>query len=452
MKKVFTFLLLVIFNYSYSQSINNNDINQEIDSVKKLVNTTNNQNVKLKNLVELCNKYYYDFYDSDSLSKYTRIGIDISIKSKQDSFLILFYNYTVANYNDYGVYDKALEVNIDILKIAEKMNDEDNIANTKVEMANIYTNTNDYALAKKYYYEALNFRKKEKIRTYNDTLNWCYIYGNLGRFYSVIKNFDSSIFYYKKNLELLEKNATLLNYLVTTYINLGDDYLKKGDFENAKLYSFKSYETASSSLMPEAKLAASLNQVSKIFLKDNKYDSAIYFSQKAYSIFSTNSLYTDIVEPLVTLIESYSKINDFKNAFKYSQLLNDTKDTLSKNENLGEIENIKFKEKVRIEEIEKERARQIKLRNNTFQIIGLALFAFVSFFILFYKRNNQSKYLKFFKNIIVLLVLSIISFLIGPFLNSITNDTPIYIISFSIISSLIFSPLENRIRATIIFK
>ena len=452
MKKIFTFLLLVIFNYSYSQSINSRDINQEFDSVKKLVNTTDNQKVKLKNLVELCNKYYNDFYDSDSLLKYTRIGIDISMKSKQDSFLILFYNYAAANYNDYGVYDKALEVNINILKIAEKMNDEDNIANTKVEMANIYTNTNDYTLAKEYYYEALNLKKKEKLITHSDTLNRCYIYGNLGGFFSVIKNFDSSIFYYKKNLELLEENGTLLNYLVTTYINLGDDYLKKGDFENAKLYSFKSYETASSSLIPEAKLAASLNQVSKIFLKDNKYDSAIYYSKKAFSIFSTNSLYTDMVEPLVTLIESCSKIKDFENAFKYSQLLNDTKDTLSKNENLAEVENIKFKEKVRIEEIEKERQRQIKLRNNAFQIIGLALFAFVSFFILFYKRNNQSKYLKFFKNIIVLLVLSIVSFLIGPFLNSITNDTPIYVISFSIISSLIFSPLENRIRTTIIFK
>ena len=117
MKKLFTFLLLVIFNYSYSQSINNSTINQEIDSVKKLVYTTDNQKIKLKNLIELCYKYYNDFYDSDSLLKYTRIGIDISIKSKQDSFLIRFYNYTAANYNDYGVYDKALEVNIDILKI-----------------------------------------------------------------------------------------------------------------------------------------------------------------------------------------------------------------------------------------------------------------------------------------------------------------------------------------------
>ena len=235
MKKLFTFLLLVIFNYSYSQSINNSTINQEIDSVKKLVYTTDNQKIKLKNLIELCYKYRNDFYDSDSLLKYTRIGIDISIKSKQDSFLIRFYNYTAANYNDYGVYDKALEVNIDILKIAEKMNDWNEIVNAKVAMANIYTNTNEYTLAKKYYYEALNFRNQEKLTTPMDTLNRGYIYGNLAGFYSVIKNYDSSIFYLKKNLELLKENGTSLNYLVTTYCNLGDDYLKKGDFENALL-------------------------------------------------------------------------------------------------------------------------------------------------------------------------------------------------------------------------
>ena len=36
------------------------------------------------------------------------------------------------------------------------------------------------------------------------------------------------------------------------------------------------------------------------------------------------------------------------------------------------------------------------------------------------------------------------SFLIGTFLKTITNDTPIYVITFSVCSLLAFSPLENK--------
>ena len=123
-----------------------------------------------------------------------------------------------------------------------------------------------------------------------------YIYGNLAGFYSEINNLDSTIFYDKKNLELLEKNGRSFNYLITAYFNLGGDYLKKGDFEKA-IEALKNYDAEDdiSGALALGGIAAANQELGRMDEAVNYYKKAAEYDENNFTkplfLFKTGRVY-----------------------------------------------------------------------------------------------------------------------------------------------------------------
>ncbi|MBC8643257.1 tetratricopeptide repeat protein [Flavobacterium lindanitolerans] len=111
------------------------------------------------------------------------------------------------------------------------------------------------------------------------------VYNSLGAAYQGTKS-DSCVYYFEKGLEISQKNKDYLN-MMTTYQNLGDYYMDKKN--NAKAVEYMKRAIAVNDLRPE-----------------DQYKPALY-------------------ERIGILYES---MGDFKNAYHYKKLENETRQRL----------------------------------------------------------------------------------------------------------------------------
>jgi len=147
------------------------------------------------------------------------------------------------------------------------------------------------------------------------------VYNSLGAAYQGTKS-DSCVYYYEKGLELSEKNKDHLT-MMTTHQNLGDYYLEKKNYDKAVEYMKKAI--AVNELRPE-----------------DQYKPALF-------------------ERISVL---YEAMGDFKNAYHYKKLENETRQRLftpAKQKEIEELE-IKYQSEKKEKEIQvhKHEARKSK--------------------------------------------------------------------------------------------
>lgn len=89
---------------------------------------------------------------------------------------------------------------------------------------------------KEYLPAASQFRKAYEVATLHADTAWVAILlGNIGSCHMAEGNYDSSLYYYHRNLSLIRKTSEFENE-IETYINIGSVYMKKGLLRYAESY------------------------------------------------------------------------------------------------------------------------------------------------------------------------------------------------------------------------
>ncbi|MEZ0005427.1 signal transduction histidine kinase/DNA-binding response OmpR family regulator/predicted negative regulator of RcsB-dependent stress response [Flavobacterium sp. 28YEA47A] len=193
------------------------------------------------------------------------------------------------------------------------------------------------------------------------------VYNSLGAAYQGIKS-DSCVYYYEKGLELSEKNKDHLT-MMTTHQNLGDYYLEKKNYDKAVEYMKKAI--AVNELRPE-----------------DQYKPALF-------------------ERISVLYES---MGDFKNAYHYKKLENETRQrlfTAAKQKEIEELE-IKYQSEKKEKEIQvhKHEAEKAKSERTALLFGSILLFLVAGFiiYLIFQRRKITQKFeqekLRMFENIL----------------------------------------------------
>jgi len=196
---------------------------------------------------------------------------------KDDNQFAIIYNNIASNYGDKQNYKKALEYYQKSLNIEEKhptikiiqtyynigllyqqMKEYQNvldsykkvlpfIKNSPLEMATYYTllgayyqevEKNEDALY--YYRKSLEIREKELGEKHSDTAE---TYNSLGSIYEALKDFNQALLFYKKalaiNLVELDKNDI---FIAISYNNIASIYVELEEYNKAKKYLLKTLE------------------------------------------------------------------------------------------------------------------------------------------------------------------------------------------------------------------
>ncbi len=146
-----------------------------------------------------------------------------------------------------------------------------------------YESVSDYPNALNSLYQAQTLNSSEKL--IKESIITC---NYIGYVYWHKSEYDSSLYYHNKALELAEEENINDEHLSFTYLMLGNDYYDKGNFSQASNFYFKSLKVAEE-IGSNNMLVQNHNRLSKLYYKMKDYPLSLSSVKKALDLNTTKN-------------------------------------------------------------------------------------------------------------------------------------------------------------------
>lgn len=415
MKKI-TFLLILFLSFSVFTQLN-------LDSLERILPNKKGA-VKVKLMSDLC--WEYGVSNPKKAEKYGKQAVELAQKIKNDTLLGLAYNdlgtlflrigefekakkyYSQAIEirtklkDDIGLasiysklavleeiqsnYPKALEMNLKVLKIYEKKN-EDSIAiatlcgNISVVLMNMQQMDRAYQYNKKAYEIGKKLNHIQLIGT--SFANFGNLYSKQHKNRKAIDNFKKANYYFSQNNNL--------NSLAVMYNNIGSAYNNLNILDSASLYFEKSLKIRNE-IQDRKGISSIQSSLASIYNKQKKPDLAIKYATQALAESKRLNTRENTQTIYSVLASSYALKGDFKRAYAFILRYIELKDKMFSAETTKQISEMStkyetekkesqillLKKDKQVQEAKTERQKTI----TTAVVIGFILVLFVTIFII----------------------------------------------------------------------
>jgi len=284
-------------------------------------------------------------------------------------------------------FNAAMESYLEALDIREEIGDSAGIAGCYNNLGIIASEFNDFDIAIEYTQKA--YVINSKINNISDIAT---NYNNLGTYYHEMKKYSNALNYYFMNLNLLEDldDKTSLSY---TLNNIGEIYNENKKYSEALPYYYRALEIQEEINLSTGIAVSKLN-LGDVYLKMGDLENANKYLYECLKI-SKRIGYRDIQSNCYELLAKYyQEKENFKEAFKYSQLFSETEDSIFSEQTsrrFAEMQ-VSFESELKDREIElltkNEELRNLNLIKQKNRIIYLAIsLPLITFLILLLFRS-----------------------------------------------------------------
>ena len=332
MKNFLIILFLIFF-------IKNNYAQNNIDSLKNLLQTCKNENQKIETLNNI--SWCYRKKNIDSSLKYGNFALEMAKKNNNKKQISNSLNKISVAYLLAGILDKSIEIQLQALRIREEIKD-------SVGIAQSYDNLVISHQYRKEYEKAIFYiLKSEKIYLkFKDTIGLRRSYSNMAAMNSKIEKYKKAKYYQKKSFEFIPKDN--LRNLLRYYINFGNIYISQ--FQKNKL-NFTLLDTAlyyysngikiAKKLKDDRSLGNFYNSMGAVAgLKKDYKKSLEYFKLSYLYVTKMKNIYLE-KNILNNLSQSFAKRKQFDSAYYYANSFKEISDSIisiEKNKQLIEME------------------------------------------------------------------------------------------------------------------
>lgn len=346
-----------------------------------------------------------------------------------------------------GNYPRALELNIEKLKIEEKRNNPHNLASVLMNIGIVYVLQEEYPKALEYYAKA-----DSVIRKYNVELLKYNIALNTGDVYDRLNDSDSAFIYYSRSLEIARASGDP-DYIGISMTGLGHTYRKLGN----QLESLLHYQTGIRNLQAahdDETLCEAALGLAKLYEQIKKFDSAGHYANLSLSIAKADGFLSKELDAAQFLTDHYKKIRDIDSAFSYVNYVRGLNDSVNSKDKIRESQVISSNEQFRQLELEEERAEQRKKRFEQLQMLLIAIFIPGFFLItLFLSRIDVPlKLIRLLGVLSLLFLFEYLTLLLHPTVARLTNHTPVFEILIFVGLAAILIPAHHRLEHWMIHK
>ena len=388
----------------------------------------------------------FSIYTPDFLNKPTRI-IETGqalLKQSQESndiikqssaFCFLGFGYRLS-----GSMIKGLEFHQKALTLAEKSGNFSMLAMTKNLMGHIYRDREDHDKALQLYLSALSDGQKGK----NEMVKaWPLM--NIGATYLSKDKPDSALKYLQSSYELCLKVDTL--DLPYTLWNLGAVHSRIGNGALAVTYFNMAIEKAID-YHSARQLSLAYTGLAEHFQRLSLSDSCIFYAKKAVSSVQNTEFFTTGIKPSRLLADMYEKRN-CDSTLKYASVYKMANDSLYSKRATQQIQLMTFDEDLRQQELAAEKSKMEEQRRQNIQYALLA-FGIVSLVILFLLLSRRVitniKVIEFLSVIALLIVFEFLNLFLHPFLERITNHSPLLMLLGLVCIAALLVPLHHKLE------
>ncbi|MEO6306224.1 MAG: SpoIIE family protein phosphatase [Bacteroidia bacterium] len=214
---------------------------EKIEKLIQKITQDKEDTIKVLDLVDLSTYYYYS--DFEKAVKAGQEALDISKKINYNRGKIRALNSLADNYWFRANYDKAFNYYYKAYRISDSIRDNRSVAEALYNLGWIS------CIQQKHYKDDIYLYKSLKIATeIKDTNRLSALYNAFASYYSnkfvdllEKNNFDSSLIYFKKGIDLCKKTRSY-HGLSIFYANFGDLFYAAQDFKSAEFYYLNSYD------------------------------------------------------------------------------------------------------------------------------------------------------------------------------------------------------------------
>ena len=437
-KLCFTFLFLFCIALTNAQQT-------RIDSLKHQLATAKADSIKMQILWSISGMNQY--VSTDSMVYYAQQALVLCVKNRNsfpvgteaEALSILAISLWWA-----GNYPDAKETYFKALQIAEPLGDTMQIGEIYNGIAMVNRNAGNFREAINYYTKAENLTKNIPD---NDVINALLV--DKGKCYEQLGILDSAYTYVQECLAMYFRRFQGKNVFGGgVHSAMGIIYSKMGKEQLAVEFFRQSFQL-SSEVNNIRILARSYCEFAEHFDRFHQQDSAIYYATKGFLIDQQFNLLVQQLQASTLLTKLYKQENKIDSAFRYQQLMIDTREQVFSNEKINRLQTLDFNEQLRQQELASEKANSEEERKQNIQyaLIAIGLVTLIILF-LFLSRSfiTNTKLISFFGVIALLLVFEFLNLLLHPFLERITHHSPILMLLALVCIAALLVPLHHKLE------
>ena len=422
LQRIIVFLLCILSINGYSQRSKINEIISTIPKVK--ADTSRFQ--KFDSLALL----YADYDNLDSINRYK----DSALYYANEAYLIakkLNNKFLQASslrgksyvYQITGNLTKALEIELQSLKLYEEINDTIGIAYTNDNIGAIYDDLDEIQLSIDY--QKLAYRFYKKLGYINSSLETA---NHLGYAYTLLNLPDSALPYFQEANTIISKGneEEITITLPFALYGLGKVNYQLGNYTIALPYYKKALELSSKApYFPGEwyKFIITIG-IAEVYEKQGLQNEAISLYKKALSIQDKDKLTPSVY---IALSNLYKESNPTF-AYQYLRKGMNLRDSLFSAKNKIIVQNITNSEKERQKNLQEQLKIEQEERNHNIEImaIGICIISFIIIFLLLSRTILvKPRVIRLLGVIGLLITFEFINLLLHPFLEKITHHSPL---------------------------
>ncbi|WP_209319721.1 tetratricopeptide repeat-containing sensor histidine kinase [Ancylomarina longa] len=331
--------------------------------------------------------------------------IEEALKQLSDSLLVdraNCFNICGNAYIKMGNYKLALKSHLTCLKIRNQLGDEYFISKSLNNIGSVFFKLRDYNSAIDYYNKSLEIRIKQKDLTGIALLN-----NNIGNIYFEKGDRVNALIKYFNAFHTIDKEQNIY-WKPLLLKNIGEVYQSKGEISKAIVFYQRALYEARE-MDDQAAVATSWIHLGRAYLNEKRYNQSLGAIKKALSISKKYKIPELELEGDRCLSLFYEQRGDYQNSLRFQKEYSLLKDSLFRQNNRKEIaemsakykldkiekENIYFKQKSKIQELEIEKQNT---RNKYFSILSVLVLAVVIYTVRSTKQKKRHNVLLKEKN------------------------------------------------------
>ncbi len=393
---------------------------------------------------DICDYYSYAG-QPDSMRYATEQMLKIATITHQDSLLGRAYYQIGGYFSHISDYKQALEYEFKSLLLAEKAKNDIDICFTNKEVGVNFKRLKNYNEALRYLKRAESILKEIPSNIRLDGPNRTYT--NIAEVFLGLAQPDSALRYVQSANEVTIKEKDAYGYARVLYI-FAAVYKAKGDMDLAESYYKKciAFSDAENIYAPYVTATTDYGQY--------LFEARQYNLSKAYALNSFNKAKdaknkSGMIGAAALLRKVYYSVGQKDSSYYYSDVKDAYSDSVFNEQQRNQIQNLSFSQQIKEKEEQAKISEETQQRNQNIQF-ALIAFGIITFIIIFLLLSRSfitnTKMIEFLGVIALLIVFEFLNLLLHPFLERVTNHSPVLMLLALVCIAALLVPLHHRVE------
>jgi tetratricopeptide (TPR) repeat protein len=270
---------------------------------------------------------------------------------------------------------------------------------------------------------------------------------NMSQYYLDIHRLDSAL-HYVQQLQTTSRLVKSTGFLYGAWYTYAEVYAEMGENELAQIYFSKAEKLSDSISLAESKLRFYEGYI-PFLLAQRKTNQAAAEALQLMEVATTENNDNMKLDGAGFLRQVYDSLRRYDSAYHYARMEGNLSKRMFSQENNNKVQALAFTEQLRDmdEAAKRTEAAEQRRENIQYALMALGIILLLTVYLLLSRRFiTSARLIEFFGVVALLIVFEFLNLLLHPFLERVTNHSPLLMLIVLVAIAAILVPLHHRLE------